>query len=496
MKIYASSFQHNRGLPQAGSRDLSRAKSRGLPRGGSRGSLLIVSLLLCAIIGISLASYLQLARTSITISNRALYNNGAMNLAENGLEEAMYSINKMVDDPTYTWSDWHNDGVNAWRQFPDSGTYTFDQGATGIVKVYAYNYLGVSAPKFVARSTVTLRGVASSTIEKWVMVQLRKTSKFSNGLVAKNSLTFNGNYASVDSWNSEKNPDGTTRASPVGYAAAYKDDNGSIGSISVAVGAVGVNNADIWGYAGTGGAQPSVGPNGTIGPFGTATGTVDASHVSTDFSASFDPVTSPTTGTSIASITANTDLPATLGTAGTTSTLRIASISSTGNSSKVLTIEGDVTLIITGTGTSLDMGGQSSIYITPGSSLKIYTAGNVSITGNGVANGGTTAATANQPKNFQIWGTSTTSQTMDIKGNGALSAVVYAPNANVSIGGNGDVCGSVVANNITMNGSSAAFHYDESLSDFGGGNPFRISSWKELTLQSDRNTYAAALNSF
>src|SRR5688572_24931495 len=105
-----------------------------------RGSLLMVAMILCAIIGISLASYIQLGRTTLNISNRALYNNGAMNLAENGLEEAMYSINKKVSDVTYNWPGWLNDGTNAWKEFPASGA--FDQGATGAVRVYVANYLG------------------------------------------------------------------------------------------------------------------------------------------------------------------------------------------------------------------------------------------------------------------------------------------------------------------------------------------------------------------
>ncbi|HVZ66146.1 MAG TPA: hypothetical protein VG936_16380 [Lacunisphaera sp.] len=451
-----------------------------------KGSLLIVCLLLCAIIGISIASYLQLARTSITISNRALYNNGAMNLAENGLEEAMYSINKAVDDTTYTWSDWHNDGTNAWRQFPSSGTYTFDGGGTGIVQVIAYNYTGVSAPKFVARATVTLGGYTSKTIEKWVMVQIRKTSKFSNGLVAKNNITFNGNNATVDSWNSEKNPDGTTRATPVAFNTSYRNDNGSVGSISVGVGSVSVNQADVWGYVGTGGAAPSVGNNGSIMGADTPSGTkVDPNRVSTDFSASFDPVTAPTGGSSLASI-GNSDLPTSIGTAGATNTYTISSISCSGGgpTAKTLTIYGDVTLIVT---SSLSLSGNSGIYIAPGASLKIYTAGTVDITGNGVANSG-------QSKNFQIWGTSTTSQSISVKGNGSFSGVIYAPTADVSIVGNGDVSGSVVANNITLTGN-AAFHYDESLSDFGGGNPYRVSLWEELTSATQRSTYASAFTS-
>jgi hypothetical protein len=105
-----------------------------------------------------------------------------------------------------------------------------------------------------------------------------------------------------------------------------------------------------------------------------------------------------------------------------------------------------------------------------------------------------TAASANQPINLQIWGTKTSGvQDIHIAGNGVLSAVVYAPQGSVTINGNGDVMGSVVANDITLTGN-ALFHYDESLADFGGGNPFRVSIWKELTTASQRNAYATALS--
>ena len=101
--------------------------------------------------------------------------------------------------------------------------------------------------------------------------------------------------------------------------------------------------------------------------------------------------------------------------------------------------------------------------------------------------------TANQPVSFQIWGTKTTGvQSIDIKGNGVLSGIVYAPQGSVKINGNGDVMGSIVANDITLVGD-ATFHYDESLANFGGNNPFRVSIWKELTSQSQRTPYITAL---
>ena len=34
----------------------------------------------------------------------ALYNNGSMNLAENGLEQSVWAVNKTISDSTYNWS--------------------------------------------------------------------------------------------------------------------------------------------------------------------------------------------------------------------------------------------------------------------------------------------------------------------------------------------------------------------------------------------------------
>lgn len=454
-----------------------------LPR-SRRGALLIVALIFSAIIAISLGSYIRLGQQASELANRSLYLGAAMNAAETGLEEAMWSINQKIAGNASAWSSWNVSGGVATRTF---GPWTLSGGATGQVKVHVSNHL--TAPVVIARGIVTpTRGTA---IEKWVQVTTSKRSKFANGLVAKNTITFSGNNASVDSWNSD--PDNDASTAPVAYSAAARRDQGSVGSISVVNSAVSVNNADIWGFVSTGGDDPTneVGSNGTIlgvdsaskDKTGWVTLRVDPDRVATDFSASFDPVALPTTGTPQSSITSST----TLGTSGTTSTYRMTSVNL--SSSEKLTINGDVTLILTATSgsTAMDLTGQAELIVSPGSSLKIYTAGTIKIAGNGVANQNV------QPVNFQIWGTSTTSQSIDIAGNGALKGIVYAPNANVKINGNGDVMGSVVADRITLTGN-AAFHYDESLANLDTGDPLGISSWRELVTMADRNTYASALN--
>ncbi len=458
----------------------------------SRASLLIVAMILCAIIGISLVSYLQLARTGMNVSTRALYMTGSMNLAENGLEQAVYAINKTTADSTYNWASngWTISGNSAKQKWTG---YTFGQGATGEVRAYVDDKTS-AAPTIIARSIVTMGGGSSATLEKWVKVQLRKTSKFSNGLVAKQTISFSGNNASVDSWNSHS--DTASTADDVAYSSTTKRDNGSVGSISVAVNSVAVNNADIWGYASTGGAVPSVGSQGTVGPFGTATGTMDMTHVSTDFSASFDAVTAPVATYSNygGAITGNESLPRSGIDSQAADGYYYITADSVAFNNKVLQITDKVILKLTNSLTAIDIGGGSGeLRIAAGAELQVYGDGDIKIAGNGITNGNTTAATCNTPSKCQIYGTKTSgSQAIQIAGNGVLSAVVYAPQGSVKINGNGDVMGSVVANDITVVGN-AAFHYDESLANFGGKNPYRVSKWQELTSSTDRGTWLTTM---
>ena len=469
---------------------LSLRKNSALPPRGERGSLLIVAMLLAAVIGISLASYIALGQNSLKLANRSFFLNAATNLAESGLEEAMWAFNQTTAGSTSAWNGWNmSDGVSARRRFTD---FVLSGNASPWVKVYVDHYQPAAGtqPTAVVMSRVQIPN-DDRPVYKMFEVILRRRSKFAMGLVAKNQITFNGNNASVDSWNSD--PDNNPATAAIPYSIGVRNDHGSVGSTSVAVGSVAVNNADIWGFAsvGTSGTTGlSVGGNGTVASFTTnglptPQGTIDTTRVATDFTANFNPETDPTTGSTIGSIGA------TLGTAGTTTIWRFA-----GQINSSLTVAGNVTLILTGAPGVLVIkltGAGDGINIPAGSSLIIYTKGDVTIAGNGVLNGN------NEATAFQLWGTSpnTSPPVQDIKiaGNGALKGIVYAPNANVSINGNGDVMGSIVANNITVTGN-AAFHYDESLANWGGNNPFGIVRWRELTTAAERAPYDSIFPNF
>jgi hypothetical protein len=489
-------------------------KRQSIPR-SKRGSLLIVAMVLCVAIGVSLLAYMRLGEANMRLSNRALYNNAAINLAETGLEQAMWSINKMVagGSPWTSANGWST--VDADEAYGKWTGYTYDQNSTGIVRVYVLHWEGLSAPKIVARSTITLTGLyQNSTIEKWIEVDLRKRSKFANGLVARNDLTFSGNNASVDSWNSLPSSGIETK-----YSAAVRNDKGTAGSISVGVDAVLVKQADVWGFVATGGVSPTVGTQGSVLGHDSTTSPVDPNRVSTDFTASLDPVSNPSGKTaarasSLGAVSSDLALPADTDVADADGkyyyTATSISLTNKTLSAGTATRPSKNVVITVSGGVSIG-GGSGMILVNTGSQLALYVAGDVDIAGNGVSNGtptyhsgnpdALTDSVAQRPINFQIYGTAadadnnaaTNSQTIKIAGNGTLSGVIYAPNALVKVNGNGEVCGSVVAGNIEMTGN-AAFHYDESLASEDSGAPFGITAWKELTTAASRNAYSSKLS--
>jgi Tfp pilus assembly protein PilX len=449
-----------------------RVKRR-MPR---RGSVLIVALLLAALIAVSLGSYLNVNLTSSRLSKRTFHGYAALNLAEAGAEEGVWAFNRATSGDSAAWNGWTAGSGAAWQKFSN-----FDYGAntSGWVKVYVDNTnpSANAQPKIITQASIGQEGDMPST--KMLEVTLRRRSYFAGGLVAKDSVAFSGSNASVDSWDSD--PDNSTATAAIPYSAAVRTDRGSVATTAFVNTAAAINNASIWGYVATGGSQPQVGSNGSIrGVTTPADVAVDPTRISTDFSADFPAVSAPVGGTPILT------LGSTLGVAGTATKWRTPGITLSGNES--LTIYGDVTLILTaGSGAdAISVTGNAQIIVPKNSTLTVYVEGNVKLGGNGLANANV------QPVSCQIWGVNQTiaGQEIQIAGNGALVAIIYAPGGDVKINGNGSVMGAVVANRITLVGN-AEFHYDESLARRETNEPFTIRKWRELTTQSDRAPYNA-----
>lgn len=458
-------------MPASPTRFIAKSRAR-----SERGAVLIVTLLVMALLALSVGSYLSLNLTTSRIARRSYNQNAAFHLAEAGAEEALWSFNQAQAQNPDAWQGWTVQGSAAWRKFEG-----FDLGGNtaGSIKVYVDNTSPGSGSKPHAVALAQVGSDSLSAGSRMLEITLSRRSYFANGIVARDSVKFSGTNTTVDSWNSDPDNDAATAAIP--YGDTVRSDRGSIATLAVENTAMLVNQADVWGYVATGGGAPEVGTNGSIRGADTPEDVqIDPARVTTDFSADLPMLTAPIDGTPIATVGD------TLGTIGETTRWRISSISLNGN--KTLTILGDVTLILTATtGSALDVTGNASIIIPDGSSLTVYVESDLKVAGNGFANDNT------RPSSCRIYGTNTADQDIHLAGNGALKAVVYAPNADVQINGNGDIMGAVVGRVVTFTGN-AAFHYDESLAYEGDNTPFGVTRWRELTNAADQAAWQSVFS--
>ena len=144
------------------------------------------------------------------------------------------------------------------------------------------------------------------------------------------------------------------------------------------------------------------------------------------------------------------------------------------NDTNSVLISGNVRLYVSG---NISIGGEASIQIAPGGSLQIFAAGaNTSIRGSGIVNA------TGYAENFSYIGLDTNTR-IDLDGSADFVGTMYAPNADLTMGGGGDsvydFVGAVVASTITMNGHYN-FHYDEALAGFPTPGHYTVTSWNEF----------------
>lgn len=150
---------------------------------------------------------------------------------------------------------------------------------------------------------------------------------------------------------------------------------------------------------------------------------------------------------------------ATIGASGRTETVLAAgdywcnAISISGSGSIVLPATGTVRIFVEGSNPSINIGGQ------------------------GFVNSG-------RPENLQVF---TSATSVDVSGNGTFRGVLYAPNADITMRGNGQYYGAVIGHemSLTGGGSRGGFHYDTSLRTANILNSTTLSrvqtvSWQEL----------------
>lgn len=447
--------------------------------GSHRGSAVITVLVLAAVTAVIASSFMFRSTQEAKLATRSYFQTAALNLAEAGIEEGLFAANTS----TFTTAEGWSLANGSTTDYVKSLTTGFNlQQATGAVYVRVDNATTLE-PVVIAAGVISIPNQRS--VVKQIRVSATKRHLWSNGMVAKNTLTFSGN-AAIDSYDSSVG---------VYNSATNRGDQATVATASTALDPIVVgSNASIYGYVATGANDPEVGSGGRIYGATTPSGTlVDSSRIRRDFTANLPDASAPTgSATALAAISSSLTLPRTGDTPGTNGRYLYTTTSVSLSGNNTLSVLGPVDLIVTG-GVAVSGNGSLSVGGTGSTnpSMNLYSPGTISIAGNGMIN------LTNTPANSTIWGTATSgaTQTVTITGNGSFTGTVYAPNANLTLSGNGGNSGAVIAKTVTV-GGNGQFHYDIQLSTLHAtvDTSFRVTAWAELTAVSSSGAVFARDN--
>ncbi len=444
-----------------------------LRRTDDRGSVLISAAVAAAVIAILVGGMLTFISNEYRQNLRSHRWTQALYLAEAGVDIGFAEVNNYYLFGSNAFSSsrgWVSQGGGNYIKIVAAFTNAAGevvgslsnrvQGAIGnnppIVKAFASCTTTPNGPKI-------YRGIKSILVD---------SAAFPAGLVSKGGIDMKGNNITTDSYDSYD----VSKSTNGRYDSTKKQANGDIATNGALTNSnISAGNANISGYALTApGGTVTLGASGTIGPtfISPATTVAEAQAngwVRDDFAVDIPDVTLPS-GTSswlsLGSINNNTTL--------ATGNYQATDVTLTGWNS--LVIDGDVKLYVTDASQGISILANAQITINSGGTLTIYSNGSMDIGGNGVVNYNTSGSSDSAAMHAQFYGMNTATS-VNIHGNGEWVGMIYAPYADLSLGGGGEMSGSVVAKSINMNGH-VSFHYDEALRTQGPGATFDIHSWE------------------
>jgi hypothetical protein len=425
-----------------------------------QGSVLLITMGITFILGAGLASYLALMRWQHVSVARSQAWNGAMAIAEAGVEEALAQLNPSA----LLFTTNINRGANGWTLSAD-GMYHAPRGnlPDGYydVAITADTYPTIYATGYVRIPTL------SATISRAVRVTTDSSSLLRGPIAARVSVDLKGNQITTDSFDS-MDPNYSTGGL---YDKTKRKANGDVASTD---GMINVQNANIMGmlYTGPEGGY-TVGSQGSVGDLawvlGGKTG-LQPGHYRNDLNMDFPDVLPPyEIGLPPAGDKINgTNYTWVLGNGNYMYTDPRGATFRTGD--RIL-VTGRARIYVTG---DFIMQGSSSISIQPGASLEMYVGG-----------ASTAFSTLNNDGNcatFSYFGLPGNTS-INLGGNNVFLGTIYAPNADLVMSGGGnnivDYQGACAVKSIGMNGHFN-FHFDENLRRKGPVRGYQLTSWTEI----------------
>lgn len=464
----------------------------------AEGNVLLLAIVTMGLVSFLLVAYLTLVKSQNASVARSQTWNSAMPVVEAGMEDAMAHLN-MHGTTNLNCDGWSFDAITLSYSMTrsigqDFYTVIISNYASGTPIIESRGY--VQAPAILASSSVgsagpflASAGVANtvSYIGRGVRATTVRSSLFTKGMVAKDSIDLNGNNITTDSFDSA-NPLYSTNGL---YHSGKRRANGDVAVNSSLVNSLNIGNANIYGRISTGpNGSVSIGSQGVVGDeqwHANQTG-IQPGYQRNDMNVSFPDVTVPFTGGftpgpgDITNITVNiaTNGGASFTTNTTTSVTHYDYVLEAGDDYQISDLNGSIYVkgsarLYVSSGLSLN-----GVTIKAGGHLDLYCgAASVSLSGNNTANSSGSASA------FQFWGLSTCTS-ISLSGNAAFVGTIYAPYAQFRLNGGGnntyDFVGASITKSVQMNGHFN-FHYDELLGRLGGNGRFIISSWSELRPQ-------------
>lgn len=413
----------------------------------------MVTLFMASLFGMFLFSYLYLVRNQKMLVTRSQAWNGAMAAAEAGIEEGLAQL-----DPGVTQSNIDLTS-NGWGS-PSGGLYGPMTRSLPVGGAYGVVYTTNPFPILYSTGYVSIPYLGA-TLSRVVRVTTTNAPLFNVAMAAKLNIDFKGNGIATDSFNSAL----PTLSSNGMYVSTMTSTNGDVASIGgiVNVGNGSVNGSVLLGPT----ASDSILANGTI-----------TGGVSNDFNVDFPDVVVPSltwipaVGVPLAvdGVTYDYVFDSLLG------TMSGGSYSISGlNGSVYIGTNVHVTLLLTGTKATATLIRVAGLGSSAGHLTVYGDASSFILSGQDNIDSGNAL-------NFTYYGT-TNNTSVNLSGNASFTGTIYAPDANLSMGGGGsstyDFVGSLIANSISLNGHFK-FHYDENLLAGGPRKGFIPNSWTEL----------------
>jgi hypothetical protein len=341
---------------------------------------------------------------------------------------ALYSAEAGMRNVTGNWPTANVNALNAGDSL-DLGWTTLPNRASYRVVITRVDNGGLKTWLMVAQG----RGTSQIFGQRTIVRMVGNAPLFQWGVFSNSNISLSGNAGS-DSYNSANGP----------YNAATADSMGSIasnGNISAS------GNTKIKGSASAAGTV-------TAGSYYTGVVTAHAVPLPTLAAQSC-----PASYTPAANISGGTYNAAT------------GALSGSGND--VITISGTTAASLS----SISLSGNAKLTVnTGGGHVDVYVSGGASISGNGAGN------TTGKPTDLNFSACGAGNAAWSFTGNATSTYTVYAPTRAVSVSGNGDLYGAVVASTFSNSGNGQ-IHYDKSLKTSGGNQLFVLAgSWTELTL--------------